>query len=43
MPIYKKRKNNKKYLFWIIAIILLVGMLVSFSNNPVFTEVVLYP
>lgn len=43
MPIRKRRNNNKKYLFWTIAIILLIGMVVSFSNNPVFTEVVLYP
>ncbi len=42
MPIRKKH-NNKKYLFWTIAIILLIGMVWSFSNNPVLTEVVLYP
>ena len=43
MPIHRRKNNNKKYLFWAIAIILLIGMIISFSNNPVFTEVVLYP
>jgi len=43
MPIRRREKNKKKIIFWTILIILLVGMIVSFSNNPVFTEIVLYP
>jgi len=43
MPIYRKNKNKKKYIIWAILVLLLLGMIVSFSNTPVFTEVVLYP
>jgi len=43
MPIHKKNRNKKKYIIWAILIILLIGMIVSFSNNPVFTEIILYP
>jgi len=43
MPIRRKNRNKKKYIIWAIVIALLVGMIVSFSNNPVFTEIVLYP
>jgi len=43
MPIRRKNKNKKKYIFWAILILLLIGMIFSFPNNPVFTETVLYP
>ena len=42
MPLRKKR-HNKKYLVYAILLVLFVGMIVSFSNSPVFTEIVLYP
>ena len=43
MPLHKYKKNNKKYLIWAIIIALVVLMIISFPNKPVFTEVVLYP
>lgn len=43
MPIRRREKNKKKFLIWTIIIILAIGMIWSFSNNPVFTEIVLYP
>ena len=42
MPLHK-RTNNKKYIIWAIAIILLVLMIISFAPTPEFNEVVLYP
>ena len=42
MPL-RKRRHNKKYLVYAILIVLLVSMIISFSNTPVFTEIVLYP
>ncbi len=42
MPL-RKKTDNKKYIFWLIAIILLVLMVISFAPQPEFTEVVLYP
>jgi hypothetical protein len=43
MPIRRRNKNKKKFIIWAILIVLLIGMIWSFSNNPVFTEIVLYP
>jgi hypothetical protein len=42
MPLNKKKTNNKKYIFWAIAIVLLALMIVSFAPQPEFTETVLY-
>ena len=43
MPIYKKRKNHKKYIIWTMLIILVVLMIISFSPNQYLTETVLWP
>lgn len=44
MPIHKRNKNSKyKYIILAVLIILAFGIIWSFANNPVFTEIVLYP
>ena len=42
MPLHKKQ-NNKKYLIWAIAIVILALMIISFAPTPEFNEVILYP
>jgi len=43
MPIRKRNKKNRKYLIWAIIILIVALMVISMPNNPVFTEVVLFP
>ena len=43
MPIYRRKQNKKRFLILAILTVLIIGMVVSFSNNPMFTEIVLYP
>ena len=43
MPIYNKRKRQKKLLVWTIIILIAILMIVSFPNHPEFTEIVLFP
>jgi len=42
MPL-RKKTNKTKYIIWAIIILLLVLMIISFSPQPEFNEVILYP
>lgn len=43
MPIRRKHRNKKKYLFWAILIVLVLLMIISFQSTPEMTEIVLWP
>jgi len=40
---HNKQTKFKKYLFWLIIILICVMMVISFSPTPEMTEIILFP